>query len=109
MATDKVDMIYDMVKAHGEKMDRIVECTTKLKVQGQDRESRIAVLEGCAKRQEELIRLHMENQDAHFNPYFSESYPAKIRRKSPEILTGVSISSIISGIIIGVMKVKGWL
>ena len=89
------------------KVDGLVKDKGQTDVKIENHEGRLNTVESSEKINHEVFIKHIENKNKHFNPYYSESYGEKIRRKSPEIITGVSVSTIISGIVIAILKSQG--
>ena len=103
--TDKLDMVYDMVKDQGHKMDKIIECNTKIKVKGQERESRIMALEKSNLSNHDIILQHIQNKDKHFNPYYAEGNWDKVKRKKLEIGTSVTLATLIMAVILKLLEI----
>lgn len=56
--------------------------------------------------QELKVRLdeHKKDLETHYNPYYGETYWEKMGRKKPEIVTGVSLSTLLSALVVAILK-----
>jgi hypothetical protein len=81
------------------KLDKVIECQTNLKIEDEKLRSANAKNELLLTQTQDAFLKHCNDMDRHFNPYYSETIPQKIWRKKPEILTGVSLSSIAATVI----------
>ena len=93
-------MMKDQMDRIEANQDKLLDCMTDIKIKQETNYNKI-------KSTKQLLEEHCGDKEKHYNPYHNETYGELIRRKQPEILTGVTLSSIISGVIIGVAKAFG--
>lgn len=104
MELSVIDMIYDKVKAIDTKLDVVCNTQTEMRLNDAEMKARLSAVElktvelrDAVHELEKKQDKHNAEEKLHFNPYFNESMPQKLWRKKPEIVTGVSFSSIIAG------------
>ena len=86
------------------KLDKVIECQTSLKLEDERLKAANAKNELLLAQTQDAFLKHCDDMDRHFNPYYNETIPQKIWRKKPEILTGVSLSSVTATIIYMVIQ-----
>lgn len=83
--SDKLDMIYDMVKEARDEQRKTNRCLTEIKIKQENHEGRIKKNESDMKNIGKMALEHIKNKEKHYNPYYNESFPAKIWRKKAEL------------------------
>ena len=105
--TDKLDMIYDMVKATQSDVKTINNNVNKICVVQENHNIRMANIEQSQKRLEEGqkkikkdLYKHIDDKKKHYNQGYKETIPQKIARKKTE----VSVITIITTIIVWIVN-----
>lgn len=93
----KLDMIYDAVLELRDGQKEIKKCVTGNKV-------KIAKLETVQKELVKDFDEHRKDPALHYNPYYNETLPDKLKRKKGEVGAITGLSSIIAGVILFLLE-----
>lgn len=80
-------------------------CLTNIKVNQASFDARLNAIELKSELTENIVVEHIKNKNKHYNPYYSETFAQKIKRKKGEIAVGAGGGTLLSSIILLILKI----
>ena len=97
-------MINENLKEIKAEQKKVTECMTNMKVKQENHEQRLLHVETKGRATDGIIIEHIKNKEKHYNPYYSETFGEKVRRKKGEIAVGGGLGTAISSLILAILK-----